>query len=419
MSPLALHGGTPLRKHPWPAWPQINSEDIQAVSDVVQSGTWGVGGTRVPKLEATFSAHHGAKYGIATSSGTTALQVALSSIGVGPGDEVIVPSYTFIATASCVLLVGARPVMVDVEADTYNIDPIAVEAAITGQTKAIIVVHFAGLAVDFEKLLAISHRTGVPLIEDACHAHGGVYGGNGLGTIGLIGCFSFQSSKNLTSGEGGMILTNEEHVARRCRSLVNIGRAQNGLWYEHHNPGGNYRLSEIHAALLLSQMNKFAAQTLRRHANGIYLDSKIITICGLAPMRASQKQSVHSRHLYAFRFNREKFGISRDSFIKYMDAEGIPLSAGYVLPLHLQPLFTGRNLKEQIPGRTMLHLKNLKFATVHRPNAEHACAEEAVWINQRILLAEREDMDDIITAIMKITGAVNNGKLNCAPHATA
>ncbi len=400
---IAAGGATPVRTAPWPEWPVVEEEDVRAVADVVRSGVWGsTEGTVVRDFERAFAEIHGARHGIALNSGTTALHVALTALGVRPGDEVIVPAYTFVATATAALLIGAIPVFADIEADTYNIDAAAVERAITSKTKTIVPVHFAGAIADMERLQQISEKHGLPLLEDAAHAHGAIYDGRSPGTLGAAACFSFQSSKNLTAGEGGLILTDDDAIARRCRSLINTGRASDGAWYEHHLPGGNYRLTEMQGALLRSQMRRLPQQTRRRDANGRYLDEQLSQIKGLRPMRSDPRQELHPRHLYMFRFDADEFGLPREQFLERLKAEGVPASGGYPVGLHQQPLYSGQGLREQIPGPAMPHLLAHDYGAASCPNTERACASEAVWLTQPLLLAERRDMEDIVCAVSKI-----------------
>ena len=243
---LAIHGGRPVRTKPFPAWPIFGEEEEQALIRALRSGKWGrTAGDEVAKFEEQYAQYHQAKQGIAVVNGTVALRISMLAAGIQAGDEVIVPPYTFLATASAVIEANATPVFADLELETFNIDPRAVEAAVTPRTRAIMPVHLAGLSVNMDAIMEIARRHDLVVIEDACHAHGAEYKGRRLGSIGHLGVFSFQSSKNLTSGEGGIILTNDDALAARCRTIHNCGRLAGGAWYEHHAIGGNYRLSEF------------------------------------------------------------------------------------------------------------------------------------------------------------------------------
>lgn len=407
MEKLAIDGGKPTREMPWPKWPNSDEADAQAVADVVRGGKWSMNlGTQVREFETEFAAYNDARHAIAVNSGSSALQVALAALDIGPGDEVIVPTYTYVASANAVLLVGATPILVDVEADTYNISPAAIEAVITPRTRAIVAVHFSGAMVDIEALQAIAEKHNLAIVEDAAHSHGGRYDGKALGTFGIAGCFSFQASKNLNCGEGGCILTNDDDFAKTCRALMSNGRIEGGAWYGHYLGGGTFRMTEMQAALLRSQMRRLKDQTQRHDENGRALDAGLATIEGLAPMRRSAKQDLHPQHLYMFRLDKEKFGMTRERFIECMNAEGIPVSYGYAMPLHQQPLFTGHDLPEWLQNRKAPHRDAHDYSSVLYPNAERACANEALWLTQSVLLAEPEEMQDIIRAALKVRSAV-------------
>jgi len=252
---LAINGGPKTVKTTFP-WPIFDQTDVDVVTNVVKSGLWGNPdcGDIVAEFEKQFAAFCGSKYALACVNGSVALRIALIACGVKPGDEVIITPYTFIATASIVLEANCVPVFVDIDPDTYNIDPAEIEKAITSRTKAIIPVHFAGQACEMDKIMSIAERHGLKVIEDACHGHGAEYKGKKLGSIGDAGCFSFQSSKNLTGGEGGMVITNDQKLFDMINSLRNVGRVKGGEWYEHHYLGCNYRITQLQASLLLNQL---------------------------------------------------------------------------------------------------------------------------------------------------------------------
>ena len=242
---LAIEGGKPVRTDPWPSWPRWGEGEKRALIEVLESGRWGVGGPRVPELESRFAGMHDAKYAVACCNGTIAIQIALVAAGVKPGDEVITSPYTFMATALAALVVGATPVFVDVERGTHNIDPDAIEDAITARTTAIMPVHIGGRPANMDHILEIAARHGLKVIEDAAQAWLASWRGKGVGALGDVGTFSFQSSKNLNAGEGGLVLTNDEEIYQRAWSYHNCGRTIGGAWYEHEHAGLNYRLSEF------------------------------------------------------------------------------------------------------------------------------------------------------------------------------
>ena len=297
---------------------------------MLHSARWGrLDGSYVRSFEEAFAAYQGRRHAIAVTNGTVALRLALLAAGVHAGDEVIVPPYTFLATASAVVEANCTPVFADIQPDTYNIDPAAIEAAITPHTAAIIPVHFAGRAAAMAPIMAVARRHGLVVIEDAAHAHGAAYGGRGLGAIADMGCFSFQSSKNLTAGEGGMILTDSDRYAGLCRSYHNCGRLPEGAWYEHHLLGGNYRMTEFQGALLLAQLARLGEQTATRDANGRILDEGLSQVPGIRPLGREPDQDRHSYHLYIFRYDPAAFGgLRRARFLAALEAEGIPCSGG-------------------------------------------------------------------------------------------
>jgi dTDP-4-amino-4,6-dideoxygalactose transaminase len=398
---LALNGGLKSRDKPFPTWPVYDEMEELALHEVLHSGRWGrIDGERVAAFEEAFAAYQDARSGVACSSGTAALRLALLAAGIEEGDEVIVPPYTFVATASAVVEANGAPVFADIEPDTYDIDPGAIEQAITPRTRAIIPVHFAGQVADMARILEIAGRRGLVVIEDAAHGHGATWQGRKLGSIGEMGCFSFQSSKNLTAGEGGMILTSSAELERLLRALHSCGRFPERAWYEHHLIGGNYRMTELQGALLLAQLTRLEAQTRVRDENGRYLNAMLAEIPGIRPLTRGRGETRHSYHLYIFRYDPEAFdGVPRDRFLAALQAEGIPCSGGYATGLYAQPLFADRAFGPFGGARRVSG--NLHYEPTGFPACERACAE-ACWLFQAMLLGTREDMDDIVRAVEKV-----------------
>jgi dTDP-4-amino-4,6-dideoxygalactose transaminase len=399
---LALNGGTPIRRKPYPQWPDFDNKDEQAIVDVLRSRKWGRHqGARTDAFESAFAAYQGALFGVAVMNGSVALRIALLAAGIQTGDEVIVPAYTFIATASAVIEVNAVPIFCDIDPDTYCISPESLESAVTPRTRAIIPVHFAGQSAQMDTIMQIAENYDLVVIEDAAHAHGAEYKGVRLGSIGDLGCFSFQASKNLTAGEGGIILTNDDRYERLCRSYHTCGRYPENEWYEHFLPGGNYRMTEFQAALLITQLSRLEKQTERRNENGLFLNGKISQIPGIHPMMRGLGETRHAYHLYMFRYTAADFdGLPRERFLAALDAEGIPNSAGYGLPLYKQELFLDRAFGPYTGYRGTQ--PDLDYGSVSCPVCERACYEEACWLPQQVLLSEKEDMVDIVRAIEKI-----------------
>lgn len=395
---LAIFGGEKAVKKDFP-WPVFDGTDVEAVAAIVRSGEWANPDCKgyVERFEQEFAQFTGSRFALSCVNGSVALRLALIASGVRPGDEVIVPPYTFIATASTVLEANCVPVFVDIHPDTYNLDPSLIEKAITSRTRAIIPVHFAGLACDMDAIMAIADRHKLTVIEDAAHAHGAEYKGRKLGAIGHAGCFSFQSSKNLTAGEGGMVVTDDEQLYEMMNSLRNVGRVKGGAWYEHHYLGCNYRITQFQAALLSKQLSRLDQQTKRRDENGRYFAQLLNSVPGVAPLVRSAESTVHTYHLFILRYDPSAFcGLHKAEFARMLAAEGVPAFMGYPEPLYKQPLFQNKNFMcYAIP-------EDVDYKQVSCPVAERACYEQGVWILQHAMLGTKEDMKDFARAIAKI-----------------
>jgi len=400
MPKLAIDGGAPVRTQPYPSWPQWDEGEERALLDTLRSGRWWAPeGSHVRAFEQEFAAQHGAQYGVAVTNGSAALEVCLRAAKVDWGDEVITTPYTFIATASSCLLVGAIPRFADIRPDTWNLDPVQVEAAITPRTKAIMPVHIAGEPADMDAIMDIAQRRELLVIEDACQAHGAVWQGRKVGAIGHMGCFSFQASKNITGGEGGIILTNHEEWAERCWSVANVGRQRHGEWYQHTGLASNYRLSEWAAAVLRAQLARMEEQAERRTRNALYLAEALSEISGLEPVRGDPRVTRNAYHLFRLWYDPEHFGgCPASAFAAAMNAEGIPVRRGYPEPLSRQPVIVERTafIREKLG----LPLE----APVACPVCEDACAR-GLWLPQNVLLSDRQGMDDIVAAAAKVQHA--------------
>ena len=395
---LAINGGPKTVKTTF-SWPHFDDTDVQAVTAVAKSGEWANPDCKgyVEQFEKEFASFCGSRFALSCVNGSVALRLALIASGVKPGDEVIVPPYTFIATAAIVIEANCVPVFVDIQPDTYNLDPSKIETAITSRTKAIIPVHFAGQACDMDSIMMIAKRHNLIVIEDAAHAHGGEYKGKKLGSIGLAGAFSFQSSKNLTAGEGGIVITDDEKLFDRMNSLRNVGRVRGGQWYEHHYLGCNYRITQFQAALLSTQLKRLESQTRTREENGKFLTTQLEQIEGIRPLTRGHGETLHTYHLYILRYDKTKFnGLAKPEFARMLAAEGVPAFMGYPEPLYRQPVFQQKNFMcYAIPDY-------VDYTRVKCPVTEHACYEEGVWILQHAMLGTRDDMADFARAIIKI-----------------
>jgi len=400
--PAAL-GGKPVRTKGYPSWPMVHDSDEKAVAEVVRAGRW-YRNRSVEQFEERFAQSHGAKYCLATSSGTSALFTSLGALGVGPGDEVIVPPYTFVATVNVVLLHYALPVFVDSDRQTCQMDPARLEAAITDRTAAIIPVHIGGSPADLDRILAIARKRNIPVIEDACQAVLGQWRGRGLGSWGTSGCFSFQLSKNVSSGEGGAILTNDEAMANHCYAFHNCCRNRPGADSKVNYRGGrstNVRMTELQGALLTTQMEGAEQRANTRHENGKYLSSLLGEVPGILPARMYEGCTRNAYHIYMFRYQPEEFaGLPRNKFVKALRAEGIPCSTGY------GPLNKAEYIQDALRSRPYVRVygKDALDQWMERnqcPENDKLC-EESVWFMQNMLLGPRGDMDEIAEAIRKI-----------------
>lgn len=386
----------PIRTRPFTSWPSFGKPEEMRLMRVLRSGKWGrLDGPEVAEFEKRFAAMHGCKHGIAVANGTVSLRIALIAAGLRAEDEVIVPPYTFFSTASAVVEANAVPVFAEIDLNTFNIDPSAIDAAITPRTRAVIPVHFAGQPADMDAIMAVAERHKLTVIEDAAHAHGATYKNRPAGSVGHLGSFSFQSSKNLTAGEGGIIITNDDALAESCRSIQNCGRIPKGVWYEHHVMSGNYRLGEFQGAILNTQLDRLESQTKTRDRNGQWLASRLAKLPGIHPQRRSSDCTRHSYHLFMLRLDEQQFGAPRDAVVKALQAEGIPCSAGYGLSLHHQPFFRNKAFGPYLPKPTV------DFAKTSCPNSDRVC-REAIWLEQRMFLGPRKDMDDIAHAFEKV-----------------
>jgi dTDP-4-amino-4,6-dideoxygalactose transaminase len=402
---LAVDGGTPVRdtkQKPWPRWPVFDETEERALLEVLHSGEWWyVGGPNGVAFEQEFAAFQDAKYGVACTNGTAALEIALRALGVGCGDEVIVPPYTFVATASCVLSVSATPVFVDIDGDTLNLDPSLIEAAITPRTRAVIVVHMAGRPADMDGVLAVARKHNLFVIEDAAQAHAAAWRGTRVGALGDLGTFSFQASKNLNSGEGGILLSNNEQYADAAWSVMNVGRTRSGRWYEHSVLGSNFRITEFQAALLRAQMKRLPEQTARRNENAEVLRAQLADIPGIRLPAADPRITTHAYHIFTFRYESAAFGGKPlADFIRALNAEGVPSSAGYV-PLYKEALFARHAARQ---GSWCQAGRRIDYPNLSLPVCEQVC-KDSVWMGQTMLLGTQADMDDIAAAIRKIQRA--------------
>ena len=401
---LAINGGEKVHTGTWPDWPIWDPAAEKNITDMLRTGRWWRGnGEHVADFEKRYADLMGAKRCLATASGTTALITALKGVGVDAGDEVLVSPFTFIASYNVIFMNKALPVFVDSDPETFLLDPSKIEARITERTTAIIPVHIYGLPADMDRINAVAKKRNLKVVEDACQAWLGEYRGKKLGTLGDVGCFSFQNSKNLPAGEGGAIVSNNESLMDLCNSLHNCGRPVGTVPRTSAYPisGSNFRMQQIQALILMSQMNRIQKDADIRLANAMYLDAKLKEIPGIIPYKLCDGATRSAYHLYPFRYiNKEFNNVPKERFIRALNAEGIPCSAGYGQQNKdglFEEQLNSRGFKRLFPES---RLKQWREENV-LPGNDKLC-NEAVVFYQSILLGSRSHMDDIVKAITKI-----------------
>lgn len=398
----ALLGGKPVRTQSFPSWPLVERNDERKLLEALHSGKWNArNGSLTNSFEAAWAKKTGAAHALATNGGTTALHAAMAALELGPKDEVIVPPYTFIATVNAVLLHHALPVFVDTDFETHQIDAGKIEAAITPNTRAILPVHIAGSPADMDAILAIGKKHGIAVVEDACQAHLGEWRGKKVGTLGAMGCFSFQASKNLNCGEGGCLVTNDEEMLVRASAFHNNGGSMHGGPNHRMGTGSNLRMTEFQAAILHSQMERLDEQVERRSANAAYLDKLLADVPGVTPARLYEGTTRSAYHLYMLRYEPEAFaGMSKERFMEAVKAEGAPLSGGYNPLNHdgfLERAFATRPFQAIYSDKEMARWRMRNQTPVN----DRLC-REAFWFGQTTLLAEKRDMEQIAEAFRKV-----------------
>ncbi len=405
----AILGGSPvISSHSWPGWPVWNPEtDEKRLLEVMRSGVWSRSHV-VDEFEQEWAKTIGAKRCLAVVNGTNALNASLAQLEIGWGDEVLVTPYTFIASVSCILFNGAIPVFVDVDPETFQMDPEKIEAKITSRTKAIIPVHILGLPSDMERIMAIAEKHNLLVVEDACQGWLAEINHKKVGTFGRTGCFSFQNSKNMPIGEGGAIVSDDDELIDRCYSFhnygnpygTNVGDVGSGTLIL----GTKLRITEYQAAIGLAQLKRLGGQTDLRNVNATYLSFLLKDIPGITPARLYKNVTKAAFHLYPFLYKKEEFkGLPRDKFIKALQAEGVPCSSGYnelnKMP-YLKNTFNSRLFRKFYSEK---ELDYDRYASENLcPLNEKLCNEQAVWIPQNILLGTKTDMQNIADAIEKV-----------------
>ncbi len=401
-STLAILGGLPLRNRAFPTWPVFDARERAQLDDVLRSSNWG--GFPSPNRKATefaaaFAAYQGARFAIPTTSGTSALEVALKALGIGAGDEVIVPALTFAATPYAAVACMARPIFADVSATNACIDPDSVKRLITRRTKAIIPVHYGASLADLDALAEISRAHSIPLVEDCAHVPGARWRERGVGTLGALGCFSFQSTKPMTAGEGGTITTDDPDLEQRCQSLINCGRRRPGDTFEGPLMGANYRMTEWQCGILLAQLARLPEQTERKSRAAARLREGLGAIKGISPVARDPRVTREVIYAFVFLVDESALGVSRNRFVRAMRAEGVPCGVGND-PVYRSALF---------PRESPAYLKACELAgasaariTIDCPVAERLFEHAMAAVPHECLLGDDRDVDDIIAAAAKV-----------------
>ena len=416
--PLAILGGPRARTTPYPAWPVFDQTDIDAVSATLRSGRWGgypYPGPSSVEFARRFAAMQGGGYPVLMANGTVTMEVACRAAGIGWGDEVIVPACTFQATAAAPMAAGAIPVIVDIDPETFCIDPAGIEAAITPRTRAILPVHLASQVCDMDAIMDIAERHNLVVIEDCAHAHGAAWRGRGVGTIGDFGSFSFQSSKSISTGEGGILLCRTPEMAARAASLIDCGRPhsmvfpfaevdspQAGLSMD--SMGANYRMAEIQAALGVAALQRFPEQVRQRVEMRAYLEESLSEVPGVRLLRRDPRHTGRSFYRYSFAIEPQVFGTSNLVVSALLNEEGVPAETGYP-PMHRYDLFQPGKSRLPVPSAFPEYFDFHKYSL---PVAEQVCENEAVWLEEQVFRAGPQGIDDVVRAFQKILANQNH-----------
>ncbi|WP_372934790.1 DegT/DnrJ/EryC1/StrS family aminotransferase [Mariniphaga sediminis] len=402
---LAILGGNPVRQNKsWPDWPYVDKNVMDSIEKTTQSGIWcriqAKDGT-VPTFEKEYARMMGVTRCVAVGSGTQALHTAVEALGLGPGDEVITSPYTDPGTIAAILSARALPVLADIDRYSFQVDPDDVERRITKNTKAIMPVHMMGQPADLDRFLQIARKYNLFLIEDACQAHFAKFRGKMLGSVGDIGCFSHQSSKVISCGEGGSIISNNAELMEQCYTVQNHGTSKFGRT---ETIGPKYRMNEFEGAILLGQLPTAMERHAVRNKNAQYLTSKIKDIPGITPQKLYDGTEEGSFYLYTMNYNKEEYnGVPREKYLKALAAEGVGLSPYIKNGLHREPWvdnIMGRKEYQQMYGKNRLEEFKQDMAC---PVCDLVCDEEMVmlWASGP-LLGTTADMDDVINALAKV-----------------
>jgi dTDP-4-amino-4,6-dideoxygalactose transaminase len=402
---LAITGGRPLRKKPFTQWPIATKTEAAALKDVLESTLWGgqpFPGKQAAAFAAKFAALQTARYGQCVNTGTVAIQAALKAIGIKPGDEVIVPAYTWEGTVGPVLLLNAVPVFVDVDPDTYCLDASLIEKAITPKTKAILPVHLGMRFADMDEILRVASKHNLKVIEDCAHAHGGTWRGKGAGSMGDLGAFSFQTSKLITCGEGGAVITNNLEYMELVQSYINAGRASVSDKFKKRIIGFNYRLGEFQAAILSAQLKRLPKEGAVRQKNMKHLEKRLQKTPGIGLLKPDPRITRPAPYGYVMKyFATQLKDIPRAAFVAAMQLEGVHCDGLFYEPVYKSSLFPVD--PTDFPALSWNRERPFDLRTAYScPESEKAAYHEAVWFPHQHFLGPEKDVDDIVDAIHKV-----------------
>ncbi len=389
---LAIKGGSPVRKKPFPEWPVHGEIERNGLLEVLESGEWSGIGPKEREFAQAFAAFTGARHGICAANGSITLELALRALKVGPGDEVIVPALTWLATAWAALQVGAKPVFADIRGEDWCLDPDSVREKLTPRTRAIIPVHLYNQMAPMEELMNIASERGLHVVEDCAHAHGM----RGAGTVGDIGSFSFQLSKTMTAGEGGMLVTNNDRLAERLAGLRNCGRplhAERAATF-----GSNYRITEFQAAVLLGQLARLPEQLARKQENVSFFRQRMRDVEGV--VLTPEDDRAHGFYAVSMSYDPNAFGgMPREVFVEAMGAEGIPVSVPYETVYEAYLWKGGEKIVSSASGENVRELLGLESQC---PVSERVSRVTGIKLLHHCFLGDREDVDQIVEAFQKV-----------------
>ena len=405
MGKLAITGGEPSRKKRFDPWPMYTESERHALEDVLVNHNWGgqpFPGKHADAFGKKFAEFHTAKYGQCVNTGTVAIQAALKAIDIRPGDEVIVPAYTWEGTVGPVLLVNAVPVFVDIDPETYCLDAKLIEQAITPRTRAILPVHLGMRFADLDVITPLAAKHKLKVIEDCAHAHGGMWRDKGAGSIGDLGAFSFQSSKLITAGEGGAVITNNLEYIERVQSYINAGRASVTDKFHHRIIGFNYRLGEFQAAVLGAQLERLPEQAQVRQTNMAYFESRLRNTRGLGLLKPEPRITRLAPYGYVLKYFAEQVKeIPRAAFVAALQLEGIPCDGLFYEPVYRSSLFPLN--PGDFPALSWGRPAPLDLRKMYKcPVSERAAYHEAIWFSHHLFLGGKENVDSIADAIFKV-----------------